>query len=64
MEDRFTLADIAVACPLINIGYCSEGLDAGRWPRAKAWLQKVRERPSFVEALAAEARALNRMMGM
>ncbi|WP_066514777.1 glutathione S-transferase family protein [Sphingobium cloacae] len=64
VEDRFTLADIAVACPLINIGYCSEGLDAGRWPRAKAWLQKVRERPSFVEALAAEARALNRMMGM
>ncbi|MGC4251606.1 MAG: glutathione S-transferase family protein [Sphingobium sp.] len=63
VEDRFTLADIAVACPLINVGYCSEGLEKGRWPRVKAWLQKVRERPSFVEALAVEARGLNRMMG-
>ncbi|SCW69321.1 glutathione S-transferase [Sphingobium faniae] len=63
VEDRFTLADIAVACPLINIGYCSVGLEQGRWPRAKAWLQRVRERPSFAEALAIEARGLNRMMG-
>lgn len=63
VEDRFTLADIAVACPLINIGYCSEGLARGDWPRVKAWLQAVRERPSFVEILAAEDKAIARMTG-
>ncbi|WP_347337860.1 glutathione S-transferase family protein [Sphingobium sp. LB126] len=29
VEDRFTLADIAVACPLINICYCSAVLKEG-----------------------------------
>nr|WP_306812031.1 glutathione S-transferase family protein [Sphingobium sp. CFD-1] len=62
VEDRFTLADIAVACPFINIGYCSDGLEKGHWPRLKAWLQAVRAWPSFTEALAIEGKAVNRMM--
>lgn len=61
VEDRFTLADIAVACPLINIGYCSGVLQDGRWPRLKGWLQQMRERPSFAGALAAEAKVIERM---
>ncbi|WP_150291914.1 glutathione S-transferase family protein [Sphingobium estronivorans] len=61
VEDRLTLADIAVACPLINIGYCSGVLTDGRWPRLKQWLQRMRERPSVAAALAAEARAIERM---
>lgn len=61
VEDRFTLADIAVACPLINICYCSEGLKQERWPRLRGWLQQMRERPSFAAALAAEVKAIERM---
>ncbi|HEX7875142.1 MAG TPA: glutathione S-transferase family protein [Sphingobium sp.] len=61
VEDRFTLADIAVACPLINIGYCSPALENGRWPRVGAWLEQLRARPSFAGALAAEAKAIERM---
>lgn len=61
VEGRFTLADIAVACPLINIAYCSPALADGRWPRVEAWLQQMRARPSFAEALAAEAKAIERM---
>ncbi|WP_242122895.1 glutathione S-transferase family protein [Sphingobium sp. Sx8-8] len=61
VEDRFTLADIAVACPLINICYCSDVLKEGRWPRVRTWLQQMRERPSFAAALAAEAKAIERM---
>lgn len=61
VEDRFTLADIAVACPIINVGYCSKGLDAARWPRVVAWLARVTARPSFVEAMAHEAAILSRM---
>lgn len=61
VEDRFTLADLAVACPLINICYCSPVLEEGRWPRLRAWLQQMRERPSFAAALVAEAKVIERM---
>lgn len=54
VEDRLTLADIAVACPLINVCYCSAGLKDGRWPRVRAWLDALRARPSFAAAMAAE----------
>lgn len=62
VEDRFTLADISVACPLINVGYCSQGLEAARWPRLAGWLQAMRERPSIAGILAAEGKALSRML--
>lgn len=64
VEDRFTLADIAVACPLINIGYCSDVLTQGRWPRVSAWLESVRQRPSFVEALKGEEHAVAKMASL
>jgi glutathione S-transferase len=54
------LADIAVACPLINVCYCSSGLKDGRWPRVKAWLDGLRARPSFAGAMAQEARMLGK----
>jgi glutathione S-transferase len=55
IEDRFTLADLAAACPIINVGYCSDGLDAGRWPKVAAWIAAVKARPSVADALALEA---------
>lgn len=61
VEDRFTLADIAVACPLINIGYCSAKLKGGAWPRIESWLEQMRSRPSFAGALEAEAKVIEMM---
>lgn len=61
VEDRFTLADIAVACPLINVCYCSDGLKDGNWPRVQAWLDRLRARPSFAGAMALEARMLGKV---
>lgn len=54
VADRFTLADLAVGCPLINVGYVSAGLGADRWPRTVAWLERVKARPSVAAAMAAE----------
>lgn len=61
VEDRLTLADISVACPLINIGYCSDVLDKGPWRRLREWLAQMRAIESFSAALALEARAIERM---
>lgn len=55
VEDRFTLADLAAACPIINVAYCSDGLDAARWPKVAAWVDAVKARPSVAAALAEEA---------
>ncbi|MEC3949798.1 glutathione S-transferase family protein [Sphingobium sp. HWE2-09] len=55
VADRFTLADLAAACPIINIGYVSDQLTAERWPRVAAWLDRVKARSSVADALAAEA---------
>jgi glutathione S-transferase len=62
IEDRFTLADLAAACPLINVSYVSEGLDAARWPKTAAWLAAVKARPSVAAAMAEEAHAIAAMM--
>jgi glutathione S-transferase len=55
VEDRFTLADLAAACPIINIAYVSDQLTAERWPNVTAWLDQVKARPSVTDALALEA---------
>ena len=62
IEDRFTLADLAAACPLINVGYCSDGLSAARWPRTTAWLAAVKARPSVADALREEAPLVQAML--
>lgn len=53
IEERFTLADLAAASPLINLSYCSDIV--ARWPGVSAWLERVKARPSVADALAQEA---------
>lgn len=45
IEDRLTLADLAVASPFANFRYID--LDLTRWPRAMAWVDSILARPSF-----------------
>ena len=45
IEDRLTLADIAVASPFANFRYID--LDLTRWPRTCAYVDAVLARPSF-----------------
>jgi glutathione S-transferase len=46
VEDRFTLADIAVASPFVNL-VRHLGVDMARWPRTMAWVAAIHERPSL-----------------
>ncbi|AOF97503.1 glutathione S-transferase family protein [Sphingobium sp. RAC03] len=62
VEDRFTLADLAAGCPLINIGYVSDALDTARWPKVAAWLDRVKARPSVAAAMELEAPTIQAML--
>ncbi len=50
--DGFTLADLAVAGPFINLRLAGVTPDAVRYPRTCAYLTRIHARPSFVEAIA------------
>lgn len=56
LEDRITLADIAVASPFANLGHL--GFDLSAWPRARAYAEAVLARPSFAGLIAREKRLL------
>jgi glutathione S-transferase len=55
-----TLADISLVSPFINAGYANYQVDAERWPRFSAFMQRVKAHEVMSPLLAKEAK----MMGM
>jgi len=51
VEDRLTLADIAVATGFANLRYAGCPVQAGRHPRLAEFVDKVLARPSFARSL-------------
>ena len=47
VEDRLTLADIAVASPFANLRHLSIAIDPARWPKATDYIGRILDRPSF-----------------
>ncbi len=43
----FSIADIAVASPFVNFQHAGEKVDAGRWPKLAAFVERVHSRPSM-----------------
>ena len=54
VEDRFTLADIAVASPLATLMHGDCHMDAKSHPKAHAYVSRIWERPSFAKLLEQE----------
>lgn len=54
VEDRVTLADIAVASPFVNLAHVGVAIDPARWPKAAAYVAGILARPSFAPIVAAE----------
>ena len=54
VEDRITLADIAVVSPLVNLAHVGCPIDQARWPKAAAYMSGIVARPSFAPIVAAE----------
>lgn len=52
VEDRLTLADIAVASPFANLSFMGMEVDASRWPSTAAYVANILARPSFADCVA------------
>lgn len=48
--EAFSLADIAVASPFVNLAMCGHKLDASKWPMLAAFVDGVLARDSFQKA--------------
>ena len=58
VEDRLTLADIAVASPFVNLAHLNVTVDADRHPRTARYLETILARPSFAAIIAQEKAVL------
>ncbi|MEZ5561181.1 MAG: glutathione S-transferase family protein [Pseudomonadales bacterium] len=58
VEDRLTIADIAVATSFVNMGHAGFSVDADRWPHLAAHLERILGRPSFAQVIAGEKQML------
>ncbi len=53
---HFSVADIAICSPFVNFMHAGESVDASRWPRLAAYVERTHARPSF-KALIEEEKA-------
>lgn len=61
--DRLTLADLAVASPLVNLRHCGSPVDAATYPRIAAWSEAILARDSLAPWIAKEDRMMARVTG-
>lgn len=61
VEDRLSMADIAVACQLINLEHGEETVDASRWPGLAAHLARMKARQSVEQILPSEQRMVEKL---
>ena len=60
VEDRLTLADIAVASPFANLRHLGVGIDAAKYPATARYADAILSRPSFAPWVEREAAFLER----
>ena len=52
--DRLSIADIAVASPFMTLQHLGVDVAAARYPKTRAWVTSVLDRPSFARLLPGE----------
>lgn len=60
VDDRLTLADLAVASPFVNFAHCGMIPEAAAHPKTAAFVKTMLARPSFAPLVAQEAAFLAR----
>lgn len=56
--EHFSIADIAMLSPFLNLRHAEVEVDAGRWPRLDAWMAAMLERESVREIFEEERASL------
>lgn len=60
VDDRLTLADLAVATSIVNLGHLGITIDAPTYPKVAAWSAAILARPSLAPWIAKEERLMAR----
>jgi glutathione S-transferase len=55
---QFSIADIGVGSPFVNLRLAGESVDAARWPKLARYVARVHERPSFAQLIQEDRGAL------
>lgn len=58
VEDRLTLADLAIASPMANLPYMGMSIDEAQYPRLARYVESILARPSFAPWLERETALL------
>lgn len=58
VDDRLTLADLAIASPMANLPYMGMSIDPERYPRLARYVEAILARPSFAPWIARETALL------
>jgi glutathione S-transferase len=61
VEDRLTLADLAIASPMANLPYMRMNVDKQLYPKLAHYIETMLSRPSFAECIKSERALLERM---
>jgi len=59
LGEHITLADIAVASPLVNYDHAGVVIDGAKYPKAKAWAEAMLAHPCFAAGVAKERAVLD-----
>ena len=54
---HFSVADIAATSPFVNFAHGQEKVDAGRWPKVAAYVERIHSRPSYKAIIEEEMAA-------
>ena len=52
---RLSIADLAIASPFVNLRHAGVAPERRRWPKLRAFLDRMHGRPSFKQAIESEA---------
>lgn len=61
--NTFSIADIAVGSQIVNLRHGKGDVDASRWPKLAAWVERVHARPSFKGLIEEEQAGIKAMGG-
>lgn len=61
--DRLTVADIAMASQFVNLQHGGESVDASRWPKMAAYVERMHQRPAFHHQIEKETGFVRKITG-